>query len=172
MQKLQVRFEVTKFGFHLIQLFVYIFPGELPDPNADAIMARCGVCSEKAYVNPCAHCDKKVCDDCREAHCDILKREISRVNNQVKRGWHRLEDCIGQVDRNNTQLQQNATTVLNEIEEMHNRLASVLRERTEFLKSSVDKYLNVESKTLKDLKDNLELELANIKVSITDSLLL
>ena len=52
---------------------------------------------------------------------------------------------------------------------MHNRLASVLRERTEFLKSSVDKYLNVESKTLKDLKDNLELELANIKVSITDS---
>ena len=98
MQKLQVRFEVTKFGFHLIQLFVYIFPGELPDPNADAIMARCGVCSEKAYVNPCAHCDKKVCDDCREAHCDILKREISRVNNQVKRGWHRLEDCIGQVD--------------------------------------------------------------------------
>ena len=76
------------------------------------------------------------------------------------------------VDRNNTQLQQNATTVLNEIEEMHNRLASVLRERTEFLKSSVDKYLNVESKTLKDLKDNLELELANIKVSITDSLLL
>ena len=55
---------------------------------------------------------------------------------------------------------------------MHNRLASVLRERTEFLKSSVDKYLNVESKTLKDLKDNLELELANIKVSITDSLLL
>ena len=71
--------------------------GELPDPNADAIMARCSVCSEKAYVNPCAHCDKKCCDDCRKAHCDILKREISRVNNQVKRGWHRLEDCVQQV---------------------------------------------------------------------------
>ena len=72
-----------------------------------------------------------------------------------------------QVDRNNTQLQQNATTVLTEIEEMHMRLTSVLKERTEFLKSSVDKYLIVESKTLKDLKENLELELANIKVSIT-----
>ena len=22
-------------------------------------MSRCNVCSEKAYVNPCAHCDKK-----------------------------------------------------------------------------------------------------------------
>ena len=60
-------------------------------------MSRCNVCSEKAYVNLCAHCDKKCCDDCREAHCDILKREISRVNNQVKRGWHRLEDCVQQV---------------------------------------------------------------------------
>ena len=55
---------------------------------------------------------------------------------------------------------------MTEIEEMHTRLTSVLRERTEFLKSSVDKYLIVESKTLKDLKENLELELANIKVSI------
>ena len=60
-------------------------------------MARCSVCSEKAYVNPCAHCDKKCWDDCKEAHCDILRREISRVNNQVKRGWHRLEDCVQQV---------------------------------------------------------------------------
>ena len=70
-----------------------------------------------------------------------------------------------QIDRNNTQLSSNATSVLNEIEEMHTRLTNVLKERTEFLKSSVDKYLIVESKTLKDLKENLELELANIKVS-------
>merc|ERR1712088_657860 len=88
--------------------------GELPDPNADAIMARCSVCSEKAYVDLCAHCDKKCCDDCREAHCDILKREISRVNKQV--------------ERNTNQLQSNATSVINEIEEMHMRLASVLKE--------------------------------------------
>ena len=38
---------------------------------------------------------------------------------------------------------------------MHTRLTNVLKERTEFLKSSVDKYLIVESKTLKDLKENL-----------------
>jgi tripartite motif-containing protein 71 len=83
-----------------------IILGELPDPNADAIMSRCNVCSEKAYVNPCAHCDKKVCDDCKEAHCDILKREISRLNNQVKRGYHRIEECVQQVDRNQQQLEQ------------------------------------------------------------------
>ena len=42
-----------------LNLFVVCL-GELPDPNADAIMSKCNVCLEKAYVNPCAHCDKKV----------------------------------------------------------------------------------------------------------------
>ena len=91
--------EITKHSFFKIHHLPFFLPGELPDPNADAIMSRCNVCSEKAYVNPCAHCDKKVCDDCKEAHCDILKREISRINNQIKRGWHRLEDCLKQVNK-------------------------------------------------------------------------
>ena len=45
--------------------------GELPDPNADAIMSRCNVCSEKAYVHPCAHCDKKV-GVMSELHCKYM----------------------------------------------------------------------------------------------------
>lgn len=137
--------------------------GELPDPNADAIMSRCNVCSEKAYVNPCAHCDKKVCDDCKEAHCDILKREIARLNNQVKRGFHRIEECVQQVDRNQQQLEQNANSVIAEIDEIHRRLSLALQERTDYLKNSVNKYLITEMKNLKELKSNLDLELANIQ---------
>lgn len=136
--------------------------GELPDPNADQIMSRCNVCSEKAYVNPCAHCDKKCCDTCRDAHCDILKREISRVNNQIKRGVHRVEDALAQVERNQTQLKTNAEQVVIEIDEVHRRLSNALKERTDYLKSSVDKYLVSEMKDLKELKDNLDLEIANI----------
>ena len=60
-------------------------------------MSRCAVCSEKAYVNLCGHCDKKVCETCRDAHCDILKREISRINNQVRRGLHRIEEALLEV---------------------------------------------------------------------------
>jgi tripartite motif-containing protein 71 len=140
-----------------------LFSGELPDPNADAIMSRCNVCSEKAYVNTCAHCDKKVCDDCKEAHGDILKREISRINNQIKRGWHRLEDCLKQVERNQQQLDMNAATVLKEIEEIHRRLVNALTERTDYLKNSVEKYLMTESVQLKELKTHLDLELTNIQ---------
>jgi len=137
--------------------------GELPDPNADAIMSRCAVCSEKAYVSLCAHCDKKCCDTCKEAHCDILKREVSRVNNQIKRGIHRIEDALNQVERNQVQLKANAEQVVNEIDEVQRRLSNALKERTDYLKSSVDKYLITEMKSLKDLKDNLDLEVTNMQ---------
>jgi len=137
--------------------------GELPDPNADAIMSRCAVCSEKAYVNPCAHCDKKVCDTCKDAHNDILKREISRVNNQIKRGMNRIEDALSQVERNQQQLKSNADTVVGEIDEIQRRLTLALKERTDYLKTSVEKYVGSEMKTLKELKDNLDLEVTNIR---------
>ena len=126
-------------------------------------MSRCNVCSEKAYVNPCAHCDKKVCNDCKEAHCDILKREISRVNNQVKRGLHRLEDCLKQVERNQSLLESNAAQVTSDIDEIHRRLTLAVKERCDYLKTSVDQYLTTELKNLKELHANLDLELSNIQ---------
>lgn len=46
-------------------------------------MERCNVCNEKNYLSVCAHCEKKICVDCKAAHLDILKREIGRINNQV-----------------------------------------------------------------------------------------
>ena len=126
-------------------------------------MSRCNVCSEKAYVNPCAHCDKKVCDDCKEAHCDILKREISRVNNQVKRGLHRLEECLKQVERNQQLLETNATQITADIDEIHRRLSLAVQERCDYLKSTVDQYLSSELKNLKELRSHLDLELTNIQ---------
>jgi len=48
-------------------------------------MERCGVCSEKAYLSHCAHCEKKICEDCKSAHMDILRREITRFNSQVRK---------------------------------------------------------------------------------------
>ena len=53
----------------------------------------------------------KVCDTCKDAHNDILKREISRVNNQIKRGMNRIDDALSQVERNQQQLKTNADTV-------------------------------------------------------------
>merc|ERR1712045_222565 len=51
-------------------------------------------------------------------------------------------------------------TVCGEIDEIQRRLTLALKERTDYLKSSVDKYVGQEMKTL---KDNLDLEVTNIR---------
>ena len=91
-----------------------------------------------------------------------MKREISRINNQVKRGLHRIEEALSEVERNQTLLKSNADQVVTEIDEINRRLTLALKERTDYLKSSVEKYVTNEMKSLKDLKDNLDLEITNI----------
>ncbi|KAM3962649.1 LOW QUALITY PROTEIN: tripartite motif containing protein thin [Aphomia sociella] len=137
--------------------------GELPDPTAGQVMERCNVCSEKAYCAPCAHCDKKVCEDCKSAHMEVLRREISRINNQIRRGVNRLQDILSVVERNTTNLQTNCAAVAGEVDEIHKRLAKALKDRTDFLRNEVDRYLATELRNLTNLKDNLELELSNIQ---------
>merc|ERR1719339_446265 len=75
---------------------------------------------------------------------------------------NRIEDALAQVERNQQQLKTNADTVCGEIDEIHRRLTMALKERTDYLKSSVDKYVMTEMKSLKDLKDNLDLEVTNV----------
>merc|ERR1712223_435440 len=66
------------------------------------------------------------------------------------------------VERNQTLLKPNADQVVTEIDEINRRLTLALKERTDYLKSSVEKYVTNEMKSLKDLKDNLDLEITNI----------
>merc|ERR1712223_502360 len=66
------------------------------------------------------------------------------------------------VERNQTLLKPNADQVVTEIDEINRRLTLALKERTDYLKSAVEKYVTNEMKSLKDLKDNLDLEVTNI----------
>ena len=76
------------------------------------------MCSEKAYLNPCAHCEKKVCPDCKEAHLDVIKREITRMSSQVRRVLTRLEDALSVTDRNLAGLKGNQGHVLDEVDDL------------------------------------------------------
>ncbi|XP_060529556.1 RING finger protein nhl-1 isoform X2 [Cylas formicarius] len=136
--------------------------GELPDPNAGQVMERCNVCSEKAYCSFCYHCDKKICEECKGAHMEILRREISRINNQIRRGIHRLQDTLSLVEKNAQNIQTNCLSVGEEVEEIYRRLNKALKDRTEYLRGEIDRYLGTELRTLTSLKSNLELEISNI----------
>lgn len=56
--------------------------GEEPEPE-EAMMGRCSVCSEKQHLINCHHCSKKICADCKEAHLDVMRREIARICSNV-----------------------------------------------------------------------------------------
>lgn len=147
MRFLELHFEVT---------------GEVPDPTP-AMMERCGVCTEKNYLGYCSHCDKKVCTECKESHLDIMKREISRINNQVRRGLSRLQDALEQAGKSSQQLQTNCKAILEEIEEIFRRLHKSLRDREDTLKTEVQTFLQNELRNAESLKENLDTEVSNIE---------
>ncbi|KAM8712741.1 hypothetical protein ACLKA7_013126 [Drosophila subpalustris] len=136
--------------------------GELPDPTSGQIMERCGVCSEKAYLSHCAHCEKKICEDCKSAHMDILRREITRFNSQIRRSLHRLQDSLAIIEKNTMSLQTNAISVTEEIDEIYRRITKAIKDRSDQLKGEIDRYLAVELRNLMTLKENLDLEITNI----------
>ncbi|XP_043270624.1 RING finger protein nhl-1 isoform X3 [Venturia canescens] len=137
--------------------------GELPDPTSGQTMERCGVCSEKSYCSLCVHCEKKCCPECKDAHMDILRREIARINSQIRRGLHRLQDALALVEKNTLGLQTNCASVAEEVDEIYRRLSKALKDRTEHLRNEIERYSGSEIRGLLQLKENLELEIANIQ---------
>ncbi|XP_043238541.1 RING finger protein nhl-1-like isoform X2 [Amphibalanus amphitrite] len=137
--------------------------GELPDPNQGQVMERCAICNEKEYLQACAHCDKKVCPDCKSAHVDVLKREVVRINNQVRRGIHKLYDILSGLEKSAGTVQQNCTAVREEVDSLGQRLIKAIRDRTEVLKAEVDVHMATEVSNLNTLKSNLQQEIANIE---------
>lgn len=93
---------------------------------------------------------------------EILRREISRINNQIRRGIHRLQDTLSLVEKNTQNIQTNCSSVGEEVEEIYRRLNKALKDRTEYLRGELDKYLSTELRSLTNLKENLEQEISNI----------
>lgn len=94
---------------------------------------------------------------------DILRREITRINSQIRRGVNRLQDSMAIVEKNTMGLQTNCLSVSEEVEEIYRRLAKALKDRTEFLRTEIDRYLGTELRNLTALKENLDMEISNIQ---------
>lgn len=135
--------------------------GEEPEP-IPSMMERCGVCSEKSSVERCAHCDKKVCPECKEAHLDIIKREINRINSQVRRALNRLTESVTETEKNCEKLLQNKVHIREEIEEIVRRFLKDIKERESKLLHDLEEYVTTESKGLQKLKEDLAVEATNI----------
>ena len=104
-----------------------------------------------------------MCPECKSAHVDVLKREVVRINNQVRRGIHKLYDILSGLGKSAGTVQQNCVAVREEVESLGQRLIKAIRDRTEVLKSEVDVHMATEVSNLNTLKTNLQQEIANIE---------
>ncbi|CAG7785220.1 unnamed protein product [Allacma fusca] len=137
--------------------------GELPDPTSNQIMERCQICSEKAYLNTCAHCEKKVCPDCKDAHTDVIKREIARLSSQVRRVLHRLEDALSVTEKNLSGLKGNQANVLDEVDDLVRRFTKAIQDKGNLLRNELENYVSTELTTLNGHRTNLQTEISNIQ---------
>ncbi|RZF42442.1 hypothetical protein LSTR_LSTR012630, partial [Laodelphax striatellus] len=80
----------------------------------------------------------------------------------TKMALHRLQDMLGVVEKNMLALQTNCSSVSEEVDEIYRRLTKALKDRTEYLRGEVDRYLTTELRNLGTLKQNLEQEISNI----------
>jgi len=67
------------------------------------------------------------------------------------------------VEKNMLSLQNNCTSVSEEVDEIYSRLTKALKDRTEYLREEINRYLTTELKNLCNLKENLEIEISNIQ---------
>lgn len=70
---------------------------------------------------------------------DRQKNEHTHINLcfQIRRALHRLQDMLSVVEKNMLSLQQNCSSVTEEVDEIYRRLAKALKDRTEFLRGKI-----------------------------------
>lgn len=141
--------------------------GEEPEP-VPTFMEKCSICGEKIEgVQKCAHCDKKVCPECKEAHLDLLRREIGRINGQTKRSLNKLHEFKETLAKAEEKLGQNHKSVKREIEDSCKRLINDLELKQKRMLEEVDSYVEQEQKTIDKLKTALVDECKIIESNLT-----
>uniref|UniRef100_A0A5S6QN72 RING-type domain-containing protein n=1 Tax=Trichuris muris TaxID=70415 RepID=A0A5S6QN72_TRIMR len=125
-------------------------------------MGRCKVCNEKAVLEPCAHCNKKICPDCLTNHSDMIKRDLKRLLTQVKRISCRITDWSETVSRAISGLAVQAEAAKEEVKEWMRRIAKQVKKREEVLMAEVDAFCSTESRIMTSVRQTFELESCNI----------
>ncbi|XP_042897019.1 RING finger protein nhl-1 [Parasteatoda tepidariorum] len=132
------------------------------EPELPASMQKCNTCKEKGQLVLCAHCNRKVCKECKTAHVNILRKEIALINGQVREGLQQLCNALSCTKENEEKLQKNYSQVKDEIEEVVRRYNRDLLDTESKLKHHLDIYLKNELRSMRRLEHDLEIELNNV----------
>lgn len=135
--------------------------GEEVEP-LPSMLERCAICSEKAEVTQCAHCDKKVCEECKNAHIQIMQRELQRLNAQIRRALARFNEELGQFKKCDDKLRIGCEQARTSIVEIAAGLASLIKEKEKQLLKELDDFQHSEEANLAKLKEGVDDEYNNL----------
>ncbi|CAI2348467.1 unnamed protein product [Caenorhabditis sp. 36 PRJEB53466] len=130
-------------------------------------LERCKICDEKADCEPCAHCDRKACKECRQTHMDMLKRDMSRLLNQVKRLANRITEASDNLSKGIDMMTLNCETTKAEVKEYFHRYQRELKKKEDNFLMEIDTFQATESRTMSNLRDVLEIESSNMSEAVS-----
>ncbi|KAK6102602.1 NHL repeat family protein [Brugia pahangi] len=125
-------------------------------------LERCKICEEKAILDICAHCEKRACSDCRATHLEMLKRDLTRVLNQVKRLSNRITEASDGLSKGAELLTLNCETAKDEVKEYFRRYYRELKKREEMFIEEIETFNATETRLMRNLRDVLEIESSNM----------
>uniref|UniRef100_A0A1I7WUQ9 RING-type domain-containing protein n=1 Tax=Heterorhabditis bacteriophora TaxID=37862 RepID=A0A1I7WUQ9_HETBA len=129
-------------------------------------LERCKICDEKAECESCAHCDRKACRDCRQTHMEMLKRDMSRLLNQVRRLSNRITEASDGLSKGLELLALNCETTKGEVREYFHRYQRDLKKREDAFLTEIDTFQATESRLMSNLRDVLEIESSNMSEAV------
>ncbi|EFO20548.2 RING finger protein nhl-1 [Loa loa] len=125
-------------------------------------LERCKICDEKAVLDICAHCEKRACSDCRATHLEMLKRDLTRMLNQVKRLSNRITEASDGLSKGAELLSLNCETTKDEVREYFRRYYRELKKREEMFIEEIETFNATETRLMRNLRDILEIESSNM----------
>uniref|UniRef100_A0A0N5A947 RING-type domain-containing protein n=1 Tax=Syphacia muris TaxID=451379 RepID=A0A0N5A947_9BILA len=125
-------------------------------------LERCKICDEKAELEVCAHCERRACKDCRATHMEMLKRDLSRMLNQVKRLSNRVTEASEGLSKGAELLTLNCETTKDEVKEYFRRYFRDLKKREELFLQEIETFHANETRLMRNLHDVLEIESNNM----------
>ncbi|EPB71388.1 NHL repeat protein [Ancylostoma ceylanicum] len=129
-------------------------------------LERCKICDEKADCEVCAHCDRKACKECRQTHMDMLKRDLARLLNQVRRLSNRIIEASDGLSKGLELLTLNCETTKDEVREYFHRHQRDLKKREDAFLNEIDSFHATESRLMTNLRDVLEIESSNMSEAV------
>ncbi|VDN02807.1 unnamed protein product [Thelazia callipaeda] len=125
-------------------------------------LERCKICDEKAVLDVCAHCDRRACNECRGTHLEMLKRDLTRMLNQVKRLSNRITEASDGLSKGAELLSLNCETAKDEVKEYFRRYHRELKKREEMFIEEIETFNVTETRLMRNLRDVLEIESSNM----------